>query len=272
MIKVNRIQIKDYGIIKELDIPIKKHLILVGPPLQGQGLIVGLLKSMFRGLNENKVIDKPLHPEHERRLHLTCTDAVTGYNYLFKGELHMVANDNVKLGACANIIHSFGLGGDLYPSDMLNTLPHEIANEGFKELKSKFPHLVTKGGFDYGGMEHQSGWWQFVHDLKRREPIVFYDTSTLNFGYDNQESMVEYLFGRDQQIIVATNNMLLLNYLDDGDARDWVHFTYLNKVGEVMVTPFFDIPRIKKKLELMGPGDAFVDTDHVALAKELNEL
>jgi hypothetical protein len=47
-----------------------------------------------------------------------------------------------------------------------------------------------------------------------------------------------------------------------------VQLLYKTPAGETRIRPFFAIPRIAAKLEAMGPGDAFVDTDLRALTQE----
>lgn len=89
------------------------------------------------------------------------------------------------------------------------------------------------------------------------------------------EKLVQTLLASRQQMIVTTHSPLILNYLDDATARESVQFVYKSAAGHTRIRRFFDLPRINQKLELMGPGEAFVDTDLVALTEEclaLDEL
>jgi ABC-type multidrug transport system ATPase subunit len=86
------------------------------------------------------------------------------------------------------------------------------------------------------------------------------------------EKLVNVLLSCRQQIIVTTHSPLVLNYLPDQVAVNSVKFIYKSSLGETRVRPFFDIDRIKEKLEYMGAGDAFVDTDLMQLAGECNAL
>jgi len=54
---------------------------------------------------------------------------------------------------------------------------------------------------------------------------------------------------------VSTHNVLLLNYLENDQAIESV---FLVKNGNLY--PYF-IERVKEKLYLMGPGEAYSDTD-----------
>lgn len=82
------------------------------------------------------------------------------------------------------------------------------------------------------------------------------------------ETLVETLVASHQQMLVTTHSPLILNYLNDDLARRAVQFIYKTTEGESRIRPFFEIPRIGEKLNVMGPGDAFVDTDLKSLTQE----
>lgn len=82
------------------------------------------------------------------------------------------------------------------------------------------------------------------------------------------ETLVDTLLQSPQQLLVTTHSPLLLNYLPDDVAREAVQFLYKTPQGETKIRRFFSIPRMSAKLEAMGPGDAFVDTDLRLLAQE----
>ncbi|RDE49750.1 MAG: ATP-binding cassette domain-containing protein [Candidatus Accumulibacter meliphilus] len=82
------------------------------------------------------------------------------------------------------------------------------------------------------------------------------------------EKLVDVLVEASQQILVTSHSPMILNYLDDEVARRAVNFIYKNPKGETLARPFFSIPRIGEKLKVMGPGEAFVDTDLNLLTQE----
>lgn len=82
------------------------------------------------------------------------------------------------------------------------------------------------------------------------------------------ETLVDTLLQSPQQLLVTTHSPLLLNYLPDEVAREAVQFLYKNPQGETRIRRFFSIPRLSTKLDAMGPGDAFVDTDLKLLTAE----
>jgi predicted ATP-binding protein involved in virulence len=81
------------------------------------------------------------------------------------------------------------------------------------------------------------------------------------------EKLVDALVQSPQQVLVTTHSPMILNFLDDAVARQAVQFIYKSPEGETRVRPFFSVPGIDAKLASMGPGEAFVDTDMVALAE-----
>lgn len=79
------------------------------------------------------------------------------------------------------------------------------------------------------------------------------------------EKLVNLLVEAHQQIVVTTHSPMILNYLSDKVAREAVLFVYKTPDGHTRVRRFFDLPGIGSKLDVMGPGEAFVDTDLAAL-------
>lgn len=86
------------------------------------------------------------------------------------------------------------------------------------------------------------------------------------------EKLVDTLVDSPVQVIVTSHSPMILNYLDDEVARKAVQFVYKNPHGQTRVRRFFDLPRIGQKLDYMGPGEAFVDTNLLELTRECVEL
>lgn len=86
------------------------------------------------------------------------------------------------------------------------------------------------------------------------------------------EKLVDVLVNAKTQIIVTTHSPMILNYLDDDVARKGVQFIYKSPQGHTRIRRFFDIKRIDDKLAVMGPGEAFIDTDLQLLTQECIEL
>ncbi|MGP3220717.1 AAA family ATPase [Serratia bockelmannii] len=86
------------------------------------------------------------------------------------------------------------------------------------------------------------------------------------------ELLVDALVDAKTQVIVTTHSPMILNYLEDDVARKGIQFVYKSPQGQTRVRPFFDIQRIDEKLDVMGPGEAFIDTDLKRLTSENIEL
>lgn len=82
------------------------------------------------------------------------------------------------------------------------------------------------------------------------------------------ERLISLLEGLRQQILVTTHSPMVLNYLTDDVARSAVIFVYKTETGDTRARQFFDIPRTANKLDVMGPGEAFVDTDLYSLTND----
>lgn len=86
------------------------------------------------------------------------------------------------------------------------------------------------------------------------------------------EQLVDTLVEAKTQVIVTTHSPMILNYLDDNIARKGVQYVYKSLRAQTRVRRFFDIPRINEKLVIMGPGEAFIDTDLQLLTNENIQL
>lgn len=83
------------------------------------------------------------------------------------------------------------------------------------------------------------------------------------------EFVLDALVSAPQQVLVTTHSPMILNYLDDKVAREGVVYLYKLRDGETQAIRFFDIPSVAEKLNVMGPGEAFADTDLTALSDEI---
>jgi predicted ATPase len=99
-------------------------------------------------------------------------------------------------------------------------------------------------------------------------PLIMLDEIENGINPEIIEKVVDTLVKSPQQIIVTTHSPMILNYLEDDVARKSVQYIYKNAGGLTRARRFFEIPNIGKKLEFMGAGEAFVDTDLVQLTEE----
>jgi predicted ATPase len=99
-------------------------------------------------------------------------------------------------------------------------------------------------------------------------PLILLDEIENGINQEIIEVLVDTLVNTPHQVLVTTHSPLVLNYMPDDVARQAVKFLYKAPNGETRIRPFFKVPRIGEKLNSMGPGDAFVDTDLRKLADE----
>lgn len=103
-------------------------------------------------------------------------------------------------------------------------------------------------------------------------PLVLLDEIENGINPEIIEKLVDTLVNARQQIIVTTHSPMILNYLEDNVALISVQYIYKNTAGETKVRRFFELPNIAKKLDIMGAGEAYVDTDLVKLTKKFIAL
>lgn len=86
------------------------------------------------------------------------------------------------------------------------------------------------------------------------------------------EPLLGALVTARQQVLVTTHSPVILNALDDDLARAGVQYLYRTPEGFTRSVPFFSIPSVSEKLDVMGPGEAFVDTDLTRLQDEIRSM
>lgn len=98
--------------------------------------------------------------------------------------------------------------------------------------------------------------------------LILLDEIENGINQEVVEKLVDTLVASPQQLFVTTHSPLVLNYLMDDVARHSVQFIYKTPEGESRIRHFFAVPRVAEKLRVMGPGDAFVDTNLEQLTRE----
>ncbi len=86
------------------------------------------------------------------------------------------------------------------------------------------------------------------------------------------EFLVDTLIEAPQQILVTTHSPMILNFLEDEVAKQGMQYIYKSEDGRTRSLPFFSIPSMQEKLEFMGPGEVYADTDLPALQREITAL
>jgi AAA15 family ATPase/GTPase len=104
--------------------------------------------------------------------------------------------------------------------------------------------------------------------LSDRQVVVF-DEIENGINTELVDFLLKEFLNAKQQIVVTTHSPLFMNYLEDELAKESVKYFYKTPEGYTRCIPFFEIPSIQEKLEVMGPGEAFADTDLIRLAHEI---
>lgn len=86
------------------------------------------------------------------------------------------------------------------------------------------------------------------------------------------EYLIDHLVQSPDQILVTTHSPMILNFMEDKVAKAGVHYLYKTQEGFTRSIRLFDIPSLAKKLEFMGPGEAFIDTNLIQLYQEIAQL
>ena len=108
-----------------------------------------------------------------------------------------------------------------------------------------------------------------IAELEANPSLLLFDEIENGVNTELARFLVDALLGSHQQMLVTTHSPVVLNDLPDDVAREAMVYLYKLPDGRTRAVRLFDIPRMAKKLELMGPGEAFGDTDLYRLNDEL---
>jgi hypothetical protein len=189
---------------------------------------------------------------------------------------------------------SLGLGGQ-----RLSAFLHEIGPPG----RRKLTHELRKAYKQLNALEAKSlpyGWKkleiQEIYDLRKlvtearhindgmlrliavlaelqsEHQFILFDEIENGINPELVEFVLDSLISAQQQVLVTTHSPLILNYLTDEVAKDGVMYLYRTRGGSTKAVPFFSIPSLAKKLTVMGPGEAFVDTNLTLLRDEIERM
>lgn len=108
--------------------------------------------------------------------------------------------------------------------------------------------------------------------LEIGDAFLLFDEIENGINPEIVEYLIDRLVNARDQVMVTTHSPLILNFMEDHIAKEGVHYLYKTKEGYTRWTRLFDIPSLAKKLEFMGPGEAFVDTDLTKLYLEIADM
>jgi predicted ATPase len=108
--------------------------------------------------------------------------------------------------------------------------------------------------------------------LESKQSFLLFDEIENGINSEVIEIVMDILIASKHQIIVTTHSPMILNYIEDNIAKESVKYIYKSKEGLTRSIPFFEIPSMAEKLEMMGAGSAYVDTNLEDLVEEIEEV
>lgn len=108
--------------------------------------------------------------------------------------------------------------------------------------------------------------------LFTKKDFLLFDEIENGINPEIIEFLVDLLVLSNHQVLITTHSPMILNYIEDDVAIKSIQYIYKTQGGHTKVVPFFNIPQMKKKLEVMGPGEVYVDTNLIELYDIIKDL
>jgi len=145
----------------------------------------------------------------------------------------------------------------------------EITEAYQGEESGFFPRMTTEARHVADGMLRLMA---ILAEIETEHQFLLFDEIENGINPELVEFVLDALVSAPQQVLVTTHSPMILNYLEDDVAKDGVVYLYKTSVGHTQAIRFFDIPSVAEKLTVMGPGEAFVDTNLTALHHEIDAV
>lgn len=187
-----------------------------------------------------------------------------------------------------------GLSGENL-SAFLNTFSTEQKRTLLEQLQKCYPHLESldirksAGGWSRLELVEKFGTIKLLNEakylndgvlrliailsqLQSNPSFLLFDEIENGINAELVEFLIDTLIVSGHQIMITTHSPMILNYIDDKTAIKSVQYIYKTPEGFTQSIPFFSIPSMKEKLEFMGAGEVYVDTNLVKLYEEIKSL
>ena len=185
----------------------------------------------------------------------------------------------------ASFLYELGTSKRLELMTRLKDVYPRIENVGVKSLRSGWKQLEITEGYEGPGFfglfmtteaRHiNDGLLRLIAilaELQSSHRFLLFDEIENGINPELVEFVIEALTSTDKQVLVTTHSPMILNYLSDDLAKAGVIYLYKTPAGLTKGIQFFSIPSIAEKLTVMGPGEAFVDTNLTDLTEEIRSL
>ena len=177
-------------------------------------------------------------------------------------------------------------------SAFLNSFNTQQKEEMLNQLKKAYPNLEefnikkSKGGWSRLEVVEKFGDKKLINEakylndgvlrliailaqLQSEKSFLLFDEIENGINSELVEFLMDILVASKHQVMITTHSPMILNYIDDEIAKKSVQYIYKTKEGLTQSIPFFDIPSMAEKLEMMGAGSAYVDTNLEDLIEEI---
>jgi predicted ATPase len=189
--------------------------------------------------------------------------------------------------------NSLGLGGE-----KLSAFLHEVGEEKRSEIQAKLAKIYPQfKQFNLSSLP--AGWKKLTiqeqfsdsiiktearhvadgflrmlaifAQLSKYQSFLLLDEIENGINPELIEVLIDELVAAKSQVLVTTHSPMVLNYLEDEIAINGVIYIYKKPNGASQAIRLFDIPRMREKLTVMGPGEVYEDTLLTQLDREIME-
>ncbi len=108
--------------------------------------------------------------------------------------------------------------------------------------------------------------------LSKEQSFLLLDEIENGVNPELIEFLVDQLVAAQPQVLITTHSPMVLNYMEDDVAIEGIIYIYKQPSGATKAIRLFDIPSMRKKLEVMGPGEVYEDTLLTQLNQEISEM
>ncbi|MCX0435959.1 AAA family ATPase [Aeromonas veronii] len=102
--------------------------------------------------------------------------------------------------------------------------------------------------------------------------FVLFDEVENGVNPEITEALVDALVNSSKQLLVTTHSPLVLNYLEDGIARQSVLLIYKRPDGISRAIRLFDVPMAAERLECLSPGESMLDLSLTRVAEAAEQM
>lgn len=98
-------------------------------------------------------------------------------------------------------------------------------------------------------------------ELHSDDSVILFDEIENGFNPAVSKQVMDILLNSPKQVIITTHSPDLLQYIPHDVAEDVVKLVYRTQQGTTQCMNFFELPEAKKRLGVLGVGEAFLDVD-----------